>query len=150
MTPGLKTPVTLRCTSCGALNRLDLSRAGDRPRCGECSHPFLLDRPVKVDPEDFQRSVLESSAPVIVYFYADWCAPCRMLAPYLDRIASSAEGRVLVAKVDTDAAPELAARYAIRSIPTVVLFQEGTEVRRSRGIEPDVLEAMARSDGSPV
>lgn len=145
---GSRLPVTLRCGFCLALNRVDLARAADRPRCGECSRPFLLDRPVKVLQEDFQKTVLEASAPVIVDFYADWCAPCRMLAPYLDRIAASSQGRVLVAKVDTDASPELGARYGIRSIPTVVLFQGGSEAARSIGIEPEKLQAMAMA-GEP-
>jgi thioredoxin 2 len=145
---GPRTPVTLRCAFCSALNRVDLARAADRPRCGECSRPFLLDRPVKVLQDDFHRSVLEAAAPVIVDFYADWCAPCRMLAPYLDRIAGSGQGRILVAKVDTDASPELAARYGIRSIPTVVLFQDGVESARSVGIEPEKLQQMAMA-GEP-
>ncbi len=136
---------TLRCSFCRALNRIHLSRAAQRPVCGECGRPFLLDRPVKVAQEDFERSVLQSGVPVLVDFYADWCAPCRMLAPILDRLAAAGQGRVLVAKVDTDASPEVAGRYGIRSIPTVILFRDGVEAERSVGIEPERLATMVGS-----
>jgi thioredoxin 2 len=136
---------TLRCGFCNALNRVDVSRAAQRPVCGECGRPFLLDRPVKVAQEDFERSVLQSGVPVLVDFYADWCAPCRMLAPILDRLAAAGQGRVLVAKVDTDASPEVAGRYGIRSIPTVILFRDGVEAERSVGIEPERLATMVGS-----
>lgn len=141
-------PVTLRCSFCSALNRVDLDRAAQRPLCGECRRPFLLDRPVKVSEEDFERTVLQAGVPVMVDFYADWCAPCRMLAPILDRIAGAEPGRVLVAKVDTDAAPAIAGRYGIRSIPTVILFEGGEEKERSVGIEPERLAGMVGASGS--
>jgi len=137
-----RTLVTLRCGFCTKLNRIDLRRAADRPTCGECGRPILLDRPVKVHEEDFGRSVLQSQAPVLVDFYADWCAPCRMIAPYVDEIAREWTGRVLVAKVDTDRAPDLSARYGIRSIPTMIVFHGGHEVGRSLGFEPDRLRQM--------
>jgi len=89
--------------------------------------------------------VLQSGVPVLVDFYADWCAPCRMLAPILDRLAAAGQGRVLVAKVDTDASPEVATRYGIRSIPTVILFRDGVEAERSVGIEPERLATMVGS-----
>lgn len=106
---------------------------------------MLLDRPAKVSQDDFDRTVLESEAPVLVDFYADWCQPCRMLAPLLDRIAAAEEGRLLVAKVDTDASQEVAGRYGIRSIPTVILFSKGVETGRSIGIEPEKLQTMIAS-----
>lgn len=133
---------TLRCGFCGALNRVDVYRAAQRPVCGECGRPFLLDRPVKVSEEDFERSVLKAGVPVLVDFYADWCAPCRMLAPILDRLAAARQGHILVVKVDTDASPQVATRYGIRSIPTVILFRDGAEAERSVGIEPERLAAM--------
>jgi thioredoxin 2 len=129
--------VTLRCGFCAALNRVDLARASDRPKCGECSKPMLLDRPVKVAQEDFQRTVLGATTPVLVDFYADWCAPCKMVAPLMDEIALQRMGRMLVVKVDTDRAPDIAMRYEIRSIPTLILFQNGEERERSIGFEPE-------------
>jgi thioredoxin 2 len=134
--------VTLRCTFCGTLNKVDLSRAEDRPKCGDCSKPMLLDRPIKVSQEDFGRTVLQAGAPVLVDFYADWCAPCKMVAPLMDEIALQKIGRMLVVKVDTDHAPEVAMKYEIRSIPTLILFQKGTEVERSIGFEPERVRAL--------
>lgn len=128
---------TLRCGFCLALNLIDVHRADDRPVCGECSKPILLDRPVKVNQEDFERTVLESDVPVLVDFYADWCAPCKMVAPLIDEIAHRQIGKMLVVKVDTDHAPDVAMRYEIRSIPTLIIFEDGEEIERSLGFEPE-------------
>ncbi len=129
--------VTLRCAFCGTLNQVDLTRAADRPKCGDCTKPMLLDRPVKVAQDDFDRTVLKSKAPVLVDFYADWCAPCKMVAPLVDEIAHEQLGKMLVVKIDTDAAPEVALKYEIRSIPTLIVFRDGEEVERSMGFEPE-------------
>ena len=131
------TAVTLRCSFCGTLNKVDLRRAADRPKCGDCTKPMLLDRPVKVSQEDFDRTVLKAGAPVLVDFYADWCAPCKMVAPLIDEIAHDQVGRMLVTKVDTDQAQEVAMKYGIRSIPTLIVFRDGEEVERSMGFEPE-------------
>lgn len=128
--------VTLRCGFCGTLNKVDLTRAEDRPQCGDCTKPMLLDRPVKVSQDDFDQTVLKAEVPVLVDFYADWCAPCRMVAPLVDEIAYQKIGRMLVAKVDTDQAQDIAMRYGIRSIPTLIIFDKGDEVERSIGFEP--------------
>jgi thioredoxin 2 len=135
--------VTLRCTFCGTKNRVDMSRAEDRPACGECSKPMLLDRPVQVTQDDFASTVLDASVPVLVDFYADWCAPCKMVAPLVDEIAMAKTGKMLVAKIDTDQAPEVAQRYGIRSIPTLIIFKGGEEVERSMGFEPERVRELA-------
>ena len=137
-----RSPVTLRCGFCDALNRVDLARAADSPTCGDCSRPVLLDRPVKVAQEDFDRTVLEAEVPVLVDFYADWCAPCKMVAPLVDEIAQAHIGKMLVAKIDTDAAPEVALKYGIRSIPTLIVFRDGEEVDRSVGFEPERVKSL--------
>ena len=98
---------------------------------------MLLDRPVKVAQDDFDRTVLKSEAPVLVDFYADWCGPCKMVAPLMDEIAHQQVGKLLVVKVDTDRAPDVAMKYGIRSIPTLILFESGAEVERSLGFEPE-------------
>lgn len=125
--------VTVRCPFCLKANRIDLARAKDRPTCGECGRPFLLDRPLKVTGEDFDRTVLEAEVPVLVDFYADWCGPCKVMAPALDEVARETTGEVLVVKLDTDAAPEVAQRYGIRGIPALILFQNGQEKARVTG-----------------
>lgn len=134
--------VTLRCSFCGTLNKVELTRAEDRPQCGDCSKPMLLDRPVKVAQDDFDRTVLEADVPVLVDFYADWCAPCKMVAPLIDEIAYQKIGRMLVVKVDTDHAPDVAMKYEIRSIPTLILFEGGEEKERSLGFEPERVRAL--------
>ena len=136
--------VTIRCGFCRTLNKVDLARAPQRPKCGECGRPMLLDRPVKVGEEDFDRTVLRAAVPVLVDFYADWCGPCKMVAPLVDELAAAHVGHLLVVKVDTDRAPTVAQRYSIRSIPTLVLFRGGREVDRSLGFEPDRVRALAR------
>ena len=127
---------TLRCQFCQTWNRVDLARAADRPKCGKCARPMLLDRPVALNDETFDRTIRESEVPVLVDFYADWCGPCKMMAPAVDQIAARRQGQALVAKVDTEAARQTAATFQIRSIPTVVVFDRGTERQRQIGAVP--------------
>jgi thioredoxin 2 len=135
-------PITVRCAFCDKLNRVDLARAADRPACGECKRPILLDRPLKVSDDDFATTVEGADAPVLVDFYADWCGPCRMVAPFVDDLARQHVGKLLVAKVDTDRAPNVATRFGIRSIPTLIVFRGGKEVDRSVGFEPERLKSL--------
>lgn len=121
--------ITLACQFCTTLNQVDLDRADQRPKCAECGKPFLLDRPVKVEEEHFDTTVLKSEVPVIVDFYADWCSPCRRMAPILDEIARDQAGKLLVAKVDTDHAQAVSMRYGIRSIPFFARFENGKLVK---------------------
>lgn len=121
--------ITVPCQFCGALNAIDTERIGHGPRCAECAKPFLLDRPIKVEEAQFDATVLKSGIPVLVDFYADWCGPCRMMAPVLDDIARRRVGQLLVVKVDTDRSPSLSARYGIRSIPFFGRFEHGQMVR---------------------
>jgi thioredoxin 2 len=121
--------VTLPCQFCTTLNRIDTTKITQGPKCAECGRPFLLDRPIKVEEAAFDAAVLKSDLPVLVDFYADWCGPCRMMAPYLDEIAREQQGRLLVVKVDTDRSPDISARYDIRSIPFFGRFEHGELVK---------------------
>ncbi len=127
---------TLRCPFCLTLNRVDVSRADDRPKCGDCARPMLLDRPVKITDDDFDRLVDDAEVPVLVDFYADWCGPCKTMAPALDDLARQRSGDLLVAKLDTDANPKTSERFGIRGIPTLVVFRDGQEAGRVSGAVP--------------
>src|SRR5512142_535701 len=130
------TKATVPCPFCGTMNRVDLSRIAAGPKCGSCGKPLLLDRPVKVGDNDLEKVVAGSDVPVLVDFYADWCAPCKMMAPVLEALARERAGRLLVGKLDTDRNPTMAVRFAIRGIPTLIAFRDGREVARQTGALP--------------
>jgi thioredoxin 2 len=125
--------ITIACPFCDRLNRIRADRVSDRPRCGECGRPLLVDRPIRVRDADFDRVIGETDIPVLVDFYADWCGPCKVMAPVLDDFASERAGRILVAKLDTDRETATASRYGIRGIPTLILFRAGAEAARRTG-----------------
>jgi thioredoxin 2 len=139
----------LRCQFCETWNRIDAARAVDRPKCGKCARPMLLDRPYPLNDETFDRTINESGVPVFVDFYADWCGPCKMIAPAVDELAAAFQGRALVTKLDTDRAPLTSTRLNVKGIPTAIVFKSGAEVARQAGAVPKrVLEEMlARAVG---
>src|SRR5690606_25401663 len=103
----------------------------------------------KVGDQDLERVVADSEVPVLVDFYADWCGPCKMMAPLLDELARERAGEVLVAKLDTDRNPTMAVRFGIRGIPTLIAFQGGREVSREVGAVPKPrLQALVGLPGS--
>ena len=126
-------PVVVKCPICLAANRVDLARLSDGPKCAKCGKPLRLDRPQKVTDQDFERTVTGSSVPVLVDFYADWCGPCKVMAPILDDFARTHLGDVLVLKLDTEANPATPAHFGIRGIPTLIVFENGREARRQVG-----------------
>ena len=97
---------------------------------------MLIDRPIPLNDETFARTIAESEVPVLVDFYADWCGPCKVMAPSVDQLAAENQGRLLVAKLDTDRAPRTAQSFDIRGIPTVIVFRGGRETQRSSGAMP--------------
>lgn len=138
--------VTTPCPSCGTLNRTDLGRLAERPRCGSCRTPLDLSHPLAVDAGTFDAVLAGSEAPVLVDFYADWCGPCRMVAPAVASLAQARAGSVLVLKVDTDKSPGLSERLGIRGIPTLIAFRNGKETGRHVGVaQPAQLEALVGS-----
>jgi thioredoxin 2 len=134
---------TVACSSCGRLNRVDLARATAGPKCGACGRPIALDHPLPLSDATFDRVVGGSDVPVLVDFYADWCGPCKIMAPVLDAVAQARAGSVLIAKLDTDRNPAVARRFQIASIPTLIVFRGGREVARELGAIPRArLEAL--------
>lgn len=137
--------VQVTCASCGTTNRLVYSGLGRPTRCAKCQADLpQLKEPVDVKgTEAFDAAVANSSIPVVVDFWAAWCGPCRMVAPEIKKVAEHLGGKALVLKVDTDANPDLSARFGIRSIPTIGVFHHGKEVTRVSGARPAAaIEAM--------
>ena len=134
--PATSPKLTVRCQFCLTWNRLEATRVADKPKCGKCAKPILLDRPLKLDDETFARTVAESEVPVFVDFYADWCGPCKMMAPSVDALAAKYTGRAIIAKLDTDHAATTAQQFGIRGIPTSIVFRAGKELTRASGALP--------------
>jgi thioredoxin 2 len=126
-------PVVVMCVFCGTVNRVDLHRLSEGPKCGKCGRPIRLDRPLPVTDAGFEKVIKGSGVPVLVDFYADWCGPCKMMAPVLDEFARQHTGELLVLKLDTEANPATPARFGIRGIPTLIVFEHGQEIKRQVG-----------------
>ena len=124
-----------KCTNCGQANRLPYGRLHDAPHCAKCHQPLSpISEPVDVSNATvFDALIRNASFPVLVDFWAPWCGPCRMVAPHLVKIAEEEAGRLIVAKVDTEAVPDLGQRFRITAIPTMAVFKNGAEVARQAG-----------------
>ena len=125
--------LTVRCPHCAAWNRIRADRADDGPKCGKCAKPIALDHPLMLDDDTFAKTIAESDVPVLVDFYADWCGPCKMMAPHVDALAREQIGKAIVAKLDTDRSARTAGSFNIRGIPTTIVFRGGKESGRQVG-----------------
>lgn len=128
--------LVVACPTDAALNRVPRARLDMGPRCGKCRNPLFRGNAVDLTAATFDRHVLRSDIPVVIDFWAAWCGPCRMMSPAFEAAAAQLEPRVRMAKLDTEAESAIAARYAIRGIPTMIMVLKGREVARTSGAMP--------------
>lgn len=140
-------PLIIPCPHCNGLNRIPAERLSDQPKCGRCKQGVLLNEPFELTQGDYS-SQIKGDLPLLVDVWAEWCGPCKSFAPVFEQAAGQLAGKCRLAKLDSEASPQLSAQLGIRSIPSLILFKDGREVARQSGALPLAqLHAWLKSQG---
>jgi thioredoxin 2 len=126
-------PHHIVCPNCGAVNRVPSEKNAAAAKCGKCHQKLFTGHPVAATTQNFAKQIQANDIPVVVDFWAEWCGPCKMMAPNYDRVAAELEPEFRFLKVDTEAEPALSAQYGIRSIPMLMMFKKGKVVAQQAG-----------------
>ena len=129
----MKEPLQVVCPHCHVINRVPPERLSEGGVCGKCKQALFTGHAIELDGASFERHIGASDIPLVVDFWAPWCAPCRMMAPQFEKAAAQLEPGMRLAKLNTEAEQSIAARYGIRSIPTLIVFRKGKELARQSG-----------------
>lgn len=121
------------CPGCFATNRFAKEKLANKPKCGKCGNQLFQGKPVKIDDATFLKFVQKTTIPVVVDFWAEWCGPCKMMAPIFEQAAGEMEPQVIFAKLNTEESPLTAREFGIRSIPTIAVLESGTVINQIAG-----------------
>ena len=123
------------CPHCHTTNRVQSAQLTDAPDCGSCHQPLFFGAPLELDSASFAKQLQRNHIPVLVDFWAPWCGPCRMVSPVIDEIAAE-RADIKVGKINVDQEPELAQRFGVMSIPTLLVMENGKVISQSAGARP--------------
>lgn len=123
----------IMCPHCGGLNRIADEKLHQQPNCGKCKSPLFTGKPIEMNGQQLLRAIEKSDQPIVVDFWAPWCGPCKMFAPTFAQAAQQLEPMAKLVKINTEVEQQVAAKFNIRSIPTLAIFQNGQEIARQSG-----------------
>ncbi len=126
----------IACPHCAGLNRIAVEKCSAAPVCGKCKQPLFNGQPVEITNANFENLVQKSELPIVLDFWASWCGPCQNFAPVFSQAARELEPNFRFGKVNTEQQQQLANQFQIRSIPTLMLFQQGTIIAQQSGSLP--------------